>query len=174
LAADRNAKPFFMKKEIYFAAVLLSLLWGCSDNTSTGVQDTPAGQETLSSQQAQASISEDKTKEVLEHHWDAFTQNNLEAVMADYTDESVLITPDQTFKGLEEIRKNFENAFEKFPKDQTSFKLNKSVIDGEVSYILWQAKTPTFNLTYATDTFVVRDGKIISQTYAGVAEALAK
>ena len=163
-----------MKKEIYFAAALLTLAGGCSDNTSTGVQDTPAGQEVLSSQDAQASISEDKTKEVLEHHWEAFTQNNMEEVMADYTEESVLITPDQTFKGLDEIRKNFENAFVSFPKDQTSFQLSKSVIAGEVGYILWQAKTPGFNLSYATDTFVIRDGKIISQTYAGVAEAAAK
>jgi PBP1b-binding outer membrane lipoprotein LpoB len=163
-----------MKKKIYFAVALLPLVWGCSDSTSTSVQDTPASQETLSSQDAPNSISEDKTKEVLEHHWEAFIQNNMEAVMADYTEESVLITPDATFKGLDEIRKNFEGAFIKFPKDQTSFKLNKSVIDGDVGYILWQAKTPTFDLTYATDTFVIRDGKIISQTYAGVADALKK
>lgn len=161
-----------MKKEIYFAVALLSLVWGCSDNASTGTQNTPNSQNTLNSQDTPDSISEDKTKEVLEHHWETFTQNNLEAVMADYTEESVLITPDATFKGLDEIRKNFEDAFIKFPKDQTSFQLNKTVIDGDVAYILWQAKTPTFDLTYATDTFVIRDGKIISQTYAGVANAL--
>jgi hypothetical protein len=158
-----------MKKEIYLAAALLVLVSGCSDGTSTTVQDAPASQETLSSREAPATISEDKTKEVLEHHWEAFIQNNMEAVMADYTEESVLITPDATFKGLEEIQKNFEAAYKNFPKDKTTFQLNKSVIAGEVGYILWQAKTPAFDLTYATDTFVIRDGKIISQTYAGVA-----
>jgi hypothetical protein len=173
LPAYQNAKPFFMKKEIYFAAALMALVWGCSDNTSTKAQDTPANQETGTSQQA-SGISEDKTKEVLDHHWEAFIQNNLEEVMADYTEESVLITPDKTFKGLAEIRKNFEDAYQKFPKAGTTFQLNKSVIDGDVGYILWQAKTPTFDLTYATDTFVIRDGKIISQTYAGVANPLKK
>jgi len=154
-----------MKKEIYLALAFLSLVTGCSDNTSTRVQDSN------NSQRAEAlnPISEDKTKQVLDHHWDAFTQNNMEAVMADYTEESVLITPDATFKGLDEIRKNFENAFITFPRDKTSFQLNKSVVDRDVAYILWQAKTPTLNLTYATDTFVIRDGKIIRQTYAGVA-----
>lgn len=160
-----------MKKQIYFAVALLSLVWGCSDSGSTGVQETPNGNEALSSQEAPYSISEDKTKEVLDHHWQAFIQNDMQAVMADYTEESVLITPNETFKGLDEIRRNFENAFTAFPKDQTSFQLNKSVVEGDVAYILWQAKAPTLNLSYATDTFVIRDGKIISQTYAGVADA---
>jgi ketosteroid isomerase-like protein len=163
-----------MKKEIYFAAALLALVSGCSDNASTGTQNTATSQQATTSQQASNSISEDKTKEVLDHHWEAFNQNNLEEVMADYTEESVLITPDKTFKGLQEIRENFEGAFVKFPKDKTSFQLTKSVVDRDVAYILWQAKTPTFDLTYATDTFVIRDGKIIRQTYAGVANALEK
>jgi hypothetical protein len=163
-----------MKKEIYFAALLFALLWGCSESASSRTPDTRESPEALSRQEPPGGISEDKTKEVLDHHWEAFIQNNMEAVMADYTDESVLITPDATYKGLAEIQKNFENAFKSFPKDQTTFKLNKSVLHGDVAYILWQAKTPAFDLTYATDTFIIRDGKIISQTYAGVANALKK
>ncbi len=157
-----------MKKEIYFAGVLLLLTWGCSDNSATG------GKDTLVSQQLArpGSISEAKTKEVLAHHWQAFIQNNMEEVMADYTQESVLITPDRTYKGLKEIQENFKNAYQTFPRERTTFGLNKSVIAGEVGYILWQAKTPTLDLTYASDTFIIRDGKIISQTYAGVARAL--
>lgn len=160
-----------MKHRIYPAIALLFLVWSCSDNTSAAVQDTPDAQETSSTQgTTDDSINEEKTKEVLDHHWKAFIQNDMEAVMADYTEESVLITPDKTFKGLDEIRTNFENAFGAFPKDQTAFQLNKSVVEGDVAYILWQAKTPTFNLSYASDTFIIRDGKIISQTYAGVAD----
>jgi hypothetical protein len=175
-----------MKKKTYFAAVLLALTWGCSNSNSTGAQDKTQSQEatsnqeaassqqTSSSQEAPAAVSEDKTKEVLDHHWQAFIRNELEPVMADYTEESVLITPDRTYKGLKEIRGNFEAAFVKFPAKQTAFTLSKSVVDGGVAYILWQAKTPTFHLTYATDTFVIKDGKIISQTYAGVATPLKK
>jgi hypothetical protein len=163
-----------MRKKAYLPAVLLPLVFSCSDNTSNTVADNPDSQETVSSQNSTNGIREDKTKEVLDHHWKVFIQNNLEEVMADYTEESVLITPDETFKGLAAIRKNFEDAYRKFPKDKTAFQLNKSVIDRDVAYILWQAKTPTFNLTYATDTFIIRDGKIIRQTYAGVANALEK
>lgn len=114
-------------------------------------------------------ISEDRTKEVLDHHWMAFKENDLEETMQDYTEESVLITPDATYRGLEEIRENFINAFKAFPKDSTTFTLDKTVVVKDIGYILWQAKTPTFTLTYATDTFIIRDGKIVRQTYAGVA-----
>lgn len=163
-----------MKKKTYFPVALLSLVLGCSDNTTTTIQDGSKSQETLSSQDAPNSISQDKTTQVLDHHWEAFIQNNLDEVMADYTEEAVLITPDATFKGLGQIRKNFEDAYRKFPKDKTVFQLSKRVIDRDVAYILWQAKTPTFNLTYATDTFIIRNGKIIRQTYAGVTNALQK
>ncbi len=157
-----------LKKEIYFAVVLLSLVWSCSDNSSTGGKETTESQQTTRS----SIVSEAKTKEVLEHHWQAFIQNNMKEVMADYTEESVLITPDRTYKGLDEIRKNFQNAYQTFPQAQTTFRLNKSVIVEDVGYILWQAKAPTLDLTYASDTFIIKDRKIISQTFAGVASAL--
>jgi hypothetical protein len=115
-------------------------------------------------------ISEEKTKQVLDHHWIAFQSNNLEATMQDYTDESVLITPNATYSGLEEIRENFVTAFKMFPMDSSTLNLTKSVVVKDVGYILWQAKTPTFTLTYATDSFIIRDGKIIRQTYAGLVQ----
>lgn len=116
-------------------------------------------------------IDEATTKKVLDHHWTAFQANDLDGTMADYTEESVLITPDRTYKGLTEIRQNFVNAFNAFPKGNATLKLNKSVVSGDVGYILWEATTPTFNLTYATDTFIIQNGKIVRQTYAGVAAA---
>ncbi|MEQ1588241.1 MAG: nuclear transport factor 2 family protein [Cyclobacteriaceae bacterium] len=114
-------------------------------------------------------ISEDKTKETLDHHWVAFQANDLEATMDDYTGESVLITPDRTYRGLTEIRENFVGAFAAFPKGSSTLVLEKSVVVNDVGYILWHAKTPAFTLSFATDTFIIQNGKIVHQTYAGVA-----
>jgi ketosteroid isomerase-like protein len=110
-----------------------------------------------------------KTRQVLDHHWDSFKGNDLEGVMADYTEDSILVTPGRTYKGLQEIRDNFVSAFSAYPKDATTFQLNKSVVERDIGYIIWEAKAPKINLTYGSDTFVIRDGKIVSQTYAGVA-----
>jgi hypothetical protein len=150
-----------MKKVTPLIMVLLIFAWGCGENTGT--------RDTTTDLAPQNGIDEILTRQVLERHWQTFGQNNLEGVMADYTEESVLITPDATYRGLAEIRRNFENAFSAFPHDQTTFQLDQATIVNDVAYILWRANTPTFNLTYATDTFIIRNGKIIRQTYAGVA-----
>jgi hypothetical protein len=112
-------------------------------------------------------IDEAVTKKVFDHHVQTFQQNDLEGVMADYTDQSVLITPDRTYKGLAEIRENFENAFKVLPTNGTTMTITKSVIHEDVAYFIWKAVTPTLDFKYATDTFIIVDGKILSQTFAG-------
>ena len=114
-------------------------------------------------------IDEDLTKSVLDHHWEAFVNNDLEAVMEDYSEASILVTPDATYRGLEEIRQNFINAFLAFPTKRSTLTLNKSIVEQDIGYILWEADVPEFKLTYATDSFIIRDGKILRQTYAGMA-----
>jgi ketosteroid isomerase-like protein len=111
---------------------------------------------------------EAKTKEILDHHWNTFQANDLDGVMADYTEESVLITPDKTVSGLKELRDHFATVFTLFPKDSTTLKLDKSVINKDVAYIIWSADAPKIDITYGTDTFIIKDGKIVRQTYAGV------
>ena len=117
--------------------------------------------------QPTSSINEAKTQEVLDHHLKAFIGNDLDATMADYSEESVLVTPDATYRGLTEIRKGFEGAFAAFPKDSTTLTVTKTVVTQDMAYIVWNAKTPKFELSLGTDTFIIRDGKIVQQTYAG-------
>lgn len=142
-------------KSPYIVLSYVLLLASCDVKTNVNVSTAP---------------DEAKTKEVLDHHWATFQSNDLEGVMADYTDESILITPNRTFKGLEEIRENFVGAFAVFPKDSTTMTLNKSVVTQDVAYIIWEAAGPKVRISYGTDTFIIRDGKIVRQTYAGVAE----
>lgn len=114
------------------------------------------------------SIDAEVTRQVLDHHWQTFRDNDLEGVMEDYTEESILITPDTTYRGLDAIRQNFVQAFEAFPTEEDPLTLHKSVVEKDVGYILWEASTPEFELLFATDTFFIRDGKIIRQTYGGI------
>jgi hypothetical protein len=142
-----------MKFQLLCLSLIVLLLSNCETKTAVDV----------------ATVSEESTSKVLDHHWEAFKANDLEATMADYTEESVLITPDKTFKGLSEIRENFIFAFSLFPKDSSTLKLNKSIVHNDVGYIIWEASAPKLNLSFGTDTFIVQNGKIIRQTYAGVA-----
>ena len=103
------------------------------------------------------------TQATLDHHLQAMGEG-IDALMQDYTEDSVVITPDATLRGLAEIRA-FGTAFlEALPAGfWDTFKINRTEVAGEVAYILWEAK-PSFPL--GTDTYVVRDGKIVYQTFA--------
>jgi ketosteroid isomerase-like protein len=102
----------------------------------------------------------------LMHHLNSFTNNDLEAIVTDYTDESVLITPAATYTGLKEIKAFFAELVKYFPKHKTIFELDKTVIENDMIYIIWHAKSPSAIVAFGTDTFVIKDGKIHQQTYA--------
>ncbi len=88
----------------------------------------------------------------------------VDAVMTDYTDASVLITHDATFRGLAEIRGFFTAILEGPSRGFiAALKLHRLDVVGEVGFIAWESK-PWF--PFATDTFVFRNGKILSQTFA--------
>ena len=53
-----------------------------------------------------------------------------------------------------------------FGKPGASFSMQEQRIDGEYAYIRWSAETADNSYEAATDTFVVRDGKIIAQSFA--------
>jgi hypothetical protein len=45
--------------------------------------------------------------------------------------------------------------------------MRRQEVHGEIAYIVWKADTPSLDVPLGTDTFVVRDGKIVVQTFAG-------
>jgi ketosteroid isomerase-like protein len=97
-------------------------------------------------------------------HLEAFFQKSVEGVVRDYTEQSVLIVPNATLRGLSEIRRFFADFIGGLPAGfLESFKLHRKELAGDVGYIVWEA-SPWVSL--ATDTFVVRDGKIMMQTFA--------
>jgi len=107
------------------------------------------------------------TKDVLSHHLDCFGKGDLAGIMADYTAASRIFTPDGILRGPDAIRPLFVKLIEEFAKPGMSFDMVRQDIDGELAYIVWRAETADNRYELGTDTFVVRDGKIVSQTFAG-------
>jgi len=107
------------------------------------------------------------SKEVVMHHLNSFLDNNLEAVMSDYTNESVLITRDTTYTGLEEISVFFVGLSMHFPQQKSNLVLDKVVANDDLVYIVWHANTPSLLVPIGSDTFIIKDGKIYQQTFAG-------
>lgn len=106
------------------------------------------------------------TESVLEHHLTAFTQQNISELLADYTEESVVISNMGTFHGMDEIKAMAESMFAEFSQPDVSFSLDEQVVEGDVGYVVWHAVTPDNDYEFGTDTLVIRDGVIETQTFA--------
>ena len=48
--------------------------------------------------------------------------------------------------------------------------MTTQVVDGAHAYIVWRGESEKYRLPFGTDTFVVRDGKIVFQSFAGQIE----
>ena len=106
----------------------------------------------------------DDTNAVLDNHLAAAQRGDLEAVLADYSEDTVLYLPQGPVRGIAELREFFDSFLTRppsgFPK---AFELIRRDVDGEVAYIVWKAEP---GVRLATDTFLVRNRKIMVQTFA--------
>jgi len=105
------------------------------------------------------------TKEILDHHLSAFFKYDIQGVLSDYGKEIVFFTAQGPLNGIEAVKSLFLGLIAEFKKPGASFSMQKYYIDGDHGYILWNAETAENVYEMATDTFVVRDGKIIAQSY---------
>ena len=97
-------------------------------------------------------------------HLAAFGALDLEALMADYDEDSVMMLPGAELRGPEQIRPAFIAFIEEFSKDGTVFELVTTAFEGPIGYITWTAETSANTYDTSTDTFYVVDGKIRTQT----------
>jgi hypothetical protein len=105
------------------------------------------------------------TESVLDHHLQSFGAGDLPGLLADFSDQSVVILPSgAVLRGVEQIKPLFVGLLAEFAKPGASFNLSQKVIDGEIAYITWSAETADKVYEFATDTFVIRGEKILTQT----------
>ena len=105
------------------------------------------------------------TEEVIRNHLRAFLdQEGLDAILEDYALDAKFLSESRTYRGKSEIREFFEGFIAALPPQAIGqFLLRSLRCEDSVAYITWSAGK---EVPLATDTFVVRDGKIVSQTFA--------
>ena len=156
-------------KSLFNFLILVALIFSFSCKETTDQKTTEEA--VVEVEVAEAAVSSENTKAVLMHHLETFGANDLAGVVSDYTAESVVVTPDSTYTGLEQIENFFAGLFPAFPTEGTTINLDKMVVDNELAYIIWHGDSPVFDVPFATDTFIIVDGKIVKQTFAGVLNA---
>ncbi len=105
-----------------------------------------------------------RTEEVLNHHNVSIVNHDVPEIIKDYTEDSVLFTPTGTYRGIKALTGFYQGFLGLITKEfLDNFVMIRQVVEGEVAYIIWRSPPSTL---YATDTFVVKDGKILIQSYA--------
>jgi len=105
------------------------------------------------------------TKDVLSNHLQAFARHDLNGVLADYAPDAVFFTQNGVLRGVEAIKPLFQSLIAEFRKPGAAFNLKEMIVDGDNGYIFWTAETADNVYELGTDTFVVRNGKIVTQSY---------
>lgn len=101
-------------------------------------------------------------KEIFTAHVAALASGNIEGVLANRDDDSVLITAERTYKGRAEIGAFFGKLIAELPRAEWG--LDAEVYQQNVLYIEWTAKSEKHNVSDGVDTFVFQDGLIAIQT----------
>jgi hypothetical protein len=101
---------------------------------------------------------------VWEHHIEAWSHRDLDGIVSDYDETSLLIINGKTYIGLDQIRTVFSSLFKIF--DTGENRIDPTVINGRIVYITWHFTMPGFEEFYGADTFVIEQGKIKVQTIA--------
>jgi ketosteroid isomerase-like protein len=107
------------------------------------------------------------TEDVLRRHVTCFSEGDLEGLVSDYSADAVLFTPKGPLKGHDSIREFFRALIREFAQPGTTFSMQLQSIDGDYGYALWSAETADNVYEMATDTHVVRDGRIVAPCFAG-------
>jgi len=107
------------------------------------------------------------TKDILNHHLKAFGERDLSGVLSDYAPGIVFFTQNGLLRGVDAIRPLFQALLAEFGKPGARFDMKEQLIEGDHAYILWTAETPDNSYELGTDTFVVRNGKIVAQSFTG-------
>ncbi len=109
----------------------------------------------------------DSTEVVVGRHLQAFLAGDVETIMADFAEDALLCTPEGALRGHDQIRGFFTQALPLFPPGATTVNVTRQIVDKELVYVVWTASSPAVEVPSACDVFIVRNGKLVYQCFAG-------
>jgi predicted SnoaL-like aldol condensation-catalyzing enzyme len=101
-------------------------------------------------------------QEVFDHHAQALGAEDLDEIVADYSDDAIFITPAGVLRGKDGIRQAFTKLLSEVP--QATWNLKTTIYEDDILFLEWGAEGGGNRIQDAVDTFVFRDGLIRVQT----------
>jgi ketosteroid isomerase-like protein len=100
-------------------------------------------------------------EEVFAHHGKALGAEDLEDIVADYTDDAILVVQKKVYRGKDGARQVFTQLLGDVPQAQWEL---ETVFADDVLYLEWKAAGGGHSVEDGVDTFIFRDGMIRVQT----------
>jgi hypothetical protein len=115
-------------------------------------------------------VTETVTETVVRHHLQAFLeQQGVAAIVSDYDEDARFYSEAKIYRGKQEIGGFFRDFLASLPAQAIDrFTLTSMRVERNIAYITWCVGS---DIPLGTDTFVVHNGKITSQTFAMYAPA---
>lgn len=108
--------------------------------------------------------------EVMNHHMTCLARGDVDGIMEDYTDRSILFSTDGVLEGKADIRTFFTNLTGAILPSGTNFRMVRQDVRGDTVFLNWQADTHALRVHLGVETLVIRDGKIATHTFAAAIE----
>lgn len=101
-------------------------------------------------------------QEVFAHHVQALGAEDLDEIVADYSDDAVFITPSGVKRGKPGVREAVAEFIADVPRAE--FELPTQIYEGDTLFLEWKADCSQTRVEDGLDTFVFREGLIRLQT----------
>lgn len=113
---------------------------------------------------------EQQSLAIFNRHLAAFTSGDLDAVLEDFDEHSVVITPDGVFEGREQIRPVYQGLLAEFGTidrgDSPGIVLDTLLVRDDTIFITWHAESKNLMFPFGTDTFICNGDKFARQSIA--------
>ena len=105
-----------------------------------------------------------QTKAVIDDHLADFGKGDVDAILANYAADAVVMVPGKVMRGPEALRGMFEELVAEFGQPGVTFEMLDQHVAGDMMLLVFRAETAKRVIELGNDTFIVRDGKIAQQT----------
>ncbi len=105
------------------------------------------------------------TKDVLDHHLSCMMKGDVEGTLSDYATDALVLSPMGPIRGHAAMRPGLQALIAEFVRPGVSLNVKQQCVDGEYAYLVWTAETPDNTYDLGSDTFHIKDGKIVAQSY---------
>jgi hypothetical protein len=101
-------------------------------------------------------------EQIFQHHAEALGAEDLDGIVADYSDDAFFMTPAGVLRGKEAIRQAFTKLLSDVPK--AKWDLKTQLYERDILLLEWTADSAETKVDDGIDTFVFKDGFIRVQT----------